>query len=108
MKITVSGREYEVLKVYKKEHPLQDLFLCRAIPYKYKVCFTRFQIECQEPVKNHNGRPLWTETEDEYINKQLESGKTPEEVVRDFNISYRTEVSITNRVHKLHKKLVNA
>lgn len=108
MKITISGNEYKVLKIYKKEHPLQDMFLCKKISGGYIECFLRFQVEHQEPVKNEEGRRFWTEEEDEYIRKQLQSGKTRAEIKRGFNITYRTNASLSKRIGILQQKLVNA
>lgn len=109
MKITISGNEYKVLKIYKKGHPLQDLFLCQKESGGYIECFLRFQVEHQEPEKNEEGRHYWSEEEDEYIRKQLQSGKTRAEIKQGFNIKYRTSSAISKRIGMLQReKMVTA
>lgn len=47
-------RKYEIIEIYKKKYPEQDLILCREKEHGYRECFQRQDVEEKLGIKRKN------------------------------------------------------
>lgn len=103
----ISGRQYELVKKYTKEHKLQDLYLCKDTKTGIKECFTGYDIannsgSFYSPKKDYH----WTIEEDELIRQNLRAGMTPHGISKKLSQLKHTSASIKVRASQLRQKMI--
>lgn len=103
--MTINRREYELIKIYKKKHELQDVYLFKDKKTGVKECFQYFDL------KNNSGYgermySFWTEDDEKLIKEKLLEGMTPHVISKELKYLQHTEASIEERAKKIKKEML--
>ena len=87
-KIEIKGREYEVLKIYKKKQEEKDMFLCIDLKSGCKECFQRcdiYEVAGRKEINNPPKKGKLTNADMQMIEKELLKKTSRQKIIERFN-----------------------
>lgn len=105
--MTINGREYEIIKIYKKKHELQDVYLLKDVKTGVNECFNYFDIKNNLGSFYSSKRDYnWTEEEDNLIKEKLLEGMTAYRISKELTQLKHTTASIVVRANNIKREMM--